>query len=309
MSLNIVGSTVAYLQNFGASDIDIAFQRLGKSTDVPVFLIMGAGAQMISWPEGLCNELMSKGLHLIRFDNRDSGLSTHFSHCPLPDFNAAMAGDFSTVPYSLSEMAADTVALMDALCYERVHIVGASMGGMIAQTIAIEHRSRVKSLTSIMSSTGAQDVGQTDYSLLAKLGMPPMHDRQEYIKWRIRSLKATGSPIYPLNERHAEEIAGIAWDRDHDPTAIVRQAVAVLKSGDRTSRLRSLKIPSLVIHGDSDVMVNVSGGIATAAAIPNAKLQIIEGMGHSFPEQLFTRLASLIVDHIFLAELQVKDYY
>lgn len=293
---------VEYLRHVGPSNIDIAFQRLGDPSGIPVFLIMGAGAQMIAWPNGFCEQLVNKGLHLVLFDNRDCGLSSHFTDKAVPDFKAAMAGDFSTVPYSLSEMAADTVALMDALRFESVHIVGASMGGMIAQTIALEHRSRVRSLTSIMSTTGAPGVGQTDFNLLTRLGVPPMHDREEYVKWRVNSLAATGSPVYPLNEKLAAELAGLAWDRDHDPTAMLRQAVAVLKSGDRTSKLRNLQIPALVIHGDSDRMIDVSGGKATAQAIPGARFHIIKGMGHGFPEQLFNEITSLIASHITTAD-------
>lgn len=280
----------------------MAYQRFGNPALPPVFLIMGAGAQMINWPEGFCVELASRGLHLIRFDNRDAGLTTHFSDAPVPDFSAIQSGDFSTVTYTLSDMAADTVGLMDALGYDSVHLVGASMGGMIAQTIAIEYPQRVRSLTSIMSTTGDSSVGQPDYSVLGNLGSPPYDDRQAYIDWQIKSRKAIGSPKYPLDEKYVAHIAGLAWDRDHDPLGMMRQAVAVIKSGDRTEQLRSLKMPTLVIHGESDKMINISGGRAVAAAIPGAELVTFEGMGHELPRALWSEFATKIVNLIQRAE-------
>jgi len=288
--------------NVGPSKIKMGYQRFGDSALPPVFLIMGGGAQMINWPEGFCIELASRGLHPIRFDNRDTGLSTHFTDAPVPDFSAVQSGDFSTVTYTLSDMAADTVGLMDALGCDSVHLVGASMGGMIAQTVAIEYPERVRSLTSMMSTTGNSSVGQPDWASLANLGAPPSDDRQGYIEWQVRSLKAIGSPKYPLDEVYAAQNAGRAWDRDHDPLGMLRQAVAVLKSGDRTEKLRSLQVPTLIIHGESDKMVDVSGGRATAAAIPNAELATFEGMGHGLPKQLWTEFANRIADLIHRVE-------
>ena len=276
----------------------MVYQRVGDPALPPVFLIMGGGAQMIAWPEGLCIELASRGLHPIRFDNRDTGLSTHFTNAPVPDFLAVQSGDFSTVTYTLSDMAADTVGLMDALGFDSVHLVGASMGGMIAQTIAIEFPKRVQSLTSMMSTTGDSSVGQPDYTALANLGAPPNDDRQGFIDWQVRSLKAIGSPKYSLDEIVAAENAGRAWDRDHDPLGMLRQSVAVLKSGDSTELLRFLRIPTLVIHGEDDKMVDISGGRATAAAIPGAELITFEGMGHGIPKPLWSEFAQRIADLI-----------
>jgi len=290
------------VQNVGPSKIKMVYQRFGNPNSPPVFLIMGAGAQMINWPEGFCLELASHGLHLIRFDNRDAGLTTHFSDAPVPDFLALQSGDFSTVTYTLSDMAADTVGLMDALGYDSVHLVGASMGGMIAQTIAIEYPDRVRSLTSIMSTTGNHAVGQPDYSVLANLGSPPYNDRQAYIDWQLKSRKALGSPKYPLDEKTTAQIAGFAWDRDHDPLGMMRQAAAVLKSGDRTERLRSLRIPTLVMHGENDKMIDISGGRAVAAAIPGAELVTFEGMGHDLPKPLWPVFAIKIANLIHRAE-------
>jgi pimeloyl-ACP methyl ester carboxylesterase len=282
------------IQNIGPSKIQMAYERFGDASSPPVFLIMGGGAQLTAWPEGFCNELVKHGLQPIRFDNRDAGRSTHLANTPAPDFKAAMSGDFSTVSYSLSDMAADTVGLMNALGFESVHLVGASLGGMIAQTIAIEYPSRVRSLTSMMSSTGAKNVGQVDLSIFAEMGPPPYEDREAFIKWRVKSLQVIGSPLYPIDEETVAKNAGISWDRDHDPTALLRQSVAVLKSGDRTQQLRQVKIPTLVIHGKADRMINVSGGIATAEAIPGAQLKLYDGLGHGIPPALWSEIASAI---------------
>ena len=248
----------------------------------------------------------SHGLQPIRFDNRDTGLSTHITGAPVPDLKAARAGDFSSVSYTLSDMAADTVGLIDALGFESVHLLGASMGGMIAQTVAIEYPTRVRSLTSMMSTTGNPFVGQPDYKALAGLGAPPSNDRRGAIDWQVRSLKAIGSPKFPIDEAVLAESAGRAWDRDHDPLGMLRQSVAVLKSGDRTKQLRNLHVPTLVIHGADDKMIDVSGGKATALAIPDSELVIFEGMGHGFPQPLWTEFAKLIANLVQRAETLKK---
>lgn len=289
--------------NIGPSKISITYESLGNADDPPVLLIMGAGAQLISWPDGFCKALASRHLYVIRFDNRDAGLSTHFSEAPIPDFQAVLKGDFSTVPYTLSDMAADTVGLMDFLGYKQVHLIGASMGGMIAQTLAIEYPERVRSLTSIMSTTGDPLVGLPDYTVLSLLGKPEYDTREAYIQWRIKSMKAIGSSFYPFDEAAAVTQAGLSWDRDHDMTAMMRQFAAAIKSGDRTGLLKKLSIPTLVIHGQADKMINVNGGMATAAAIPDSKLVLFEHMGHSIPEPLWNELADLISGLINEAEI------
>ncbi len=288
--------------NVGPSKIEIAYQRFGDAKSPPLLLIMGGGAQMYAWPDGYCAELVNHGLQVIRFDNRDSGLSSHFDNAPEPDFAAAMQGDFSSVSYTLSDMAADTVGFMDVLGFDSAHIVGASLGGMIAQTIAIEYPERVRSLTSMMSTTGNPAVGQPDWAALAPLGTRPS-DRQNFIEWQVRAFKAVGSPKYQLDEQTAAANAGRAWDRDHDDRASLRQKIAVLKSGDRTEKLRLLKVPALIMHGDSDKMLNLSGGKATAEAIPGAELVIFEGMGHGFPPPLWPEFANQIANHIRITEI------
>ena len=288
-------------RNVGPSGIEVAYERIGDRGALPVLLIMGAGAQMISWPDGFCAELAGRGLQLIRFDNRDAGRSTHFPDGPVPDLAAALAGDFSSAAYTLADMAADTAGLLDVLGLGSAHIVGASLGGMIAQTMAIECPARVRSLTSIMSTTGALGVGLPDLPAIAGLGAPPAN-RAGFIDWRVRALRVTGSPGFEFDEAAAAELAGRAYDRDHDRLAMLRQSVAVLASGDRTARLRSLRVPALVLHGDDDRMCHVSGGRATAAAIPGAELVIFEGMGHSLSQQLWPKIADLIAGLVQRAE-------
>lgn len=290
----------------GPSRIEIVYQRIGSPVDPPVFMIMGGGAQLVAWPDGFCAELANRGLQLIRFDNRDTGLSSHLDAAPMPDLPAALAGDYASVSYTLSDMATDTVGLMDALGFDRVHLVGASMGGMIAQTVAIEYPERVLSLTSIMSTTGNRSAGQPDYAALAPLGAPPADDRQAAIEWQVRSLRLIGATAYPFDEAEAADRAARAWDRDHDPLGMLRQAVAVVKSGDRTERLAALNLPTLVMHGTADKMIDVSGGRATAAAIPGAELFLYGGVGHGFPKQLWPEFADRIAALVRRAEAAVS---
>ncbi|MFE2886801.1 alpha/beta fold hydrolase [Streptomyces sp. NPDC059272] len=285
----------------GPSGIDIAYERLGDPGAPPVLLIMGAGAQLINWPEGFCRELVDRGLHVIRFDTRDAGRSTHFPDAPVPDFPAALAGDFSSASYTLSDLAADTVGLLDALGLTGAHLVGSSMGGMIAQMIAIEYPDRVRSLTSMMSTTGRPGVGEADFSVFADLGAPP-RDREAFIDWQGRALRLAASPAFPFDETAAAERSGRVFDRGYDPLGIQRQGLAVLATGDRTERLRSLRVPTLVVHGIADIVCDISGGHATAAAVPDAEFLGLEGMGHGLPEELWPELASRIGESIHHAE-------
>ncbi|WP_026425589.1 alpha/beta fold hydrolase [Actinokineospora inagensis] len=286
----------------GPDRITTVYERFGDPGDPPVLLVMGGGAQMINWPDGFCAELVERGLHVIRFDNRDSGRSTHFTDGPEPNVAAALAGDFSSVSYTLSDMAADTIGLLDALGLRSVHLVGASLGGMVAQTIALEHRDRVRSLTSMMSTTGNPDVGRANFAAIGPLGEPPA-DRDGYIAWQVRALRAVGSPGFRFDERAATERATRAYDRGgRDNTGMLRQAVASIASGDRTDRLRSLDIPALVIHGAADLMCDVSGGRATAAAITGAELLVVDGMGHGFPGELWPLFAQRIGDLVERAD-------
>lgn len=285
----------------GPSGIDIAYERRGDRTNPPVLLIMGGGAQMINWPDGFIQELLDRDLQVIRFDNRDAGRSTTFPDGPVPDFAAAFASDFSTASYDLSDMASDAVGLLDVLDLASVHLVGASMGGAIAQMIAIEHPDRVASLTSMMFTTGEPGVGEADVSAFASIGQPPS-DRDEFIPWQVRSMRVVASPGFAFDEATATERAGRIFDRGYDAAAMPRQGIAVLATGDRTERLRQLRVPTLVMHGAADIMINVSGGKATAAAIPGAELVVFDGMSHSLPRELWPEFATHINELVRRAE-------
>lgn len=286
----------------GPSEIEIAYESFGSDDAIPVLMLMGAGAQMLSWHEDFCTELASYGLRPIRFDNRDVGLSTHFHNAPEPDFKAAFAGDISSASYNLSDMAADTVGLLDILGLKSAHFIGASMGGFISQMVAIEYPDRIRSLTCIMSTTGDPSVGYPAPDTFSLLAGPPPINREEAMEQAVKNFRVVGSPGFPLDEDEVRERAGLAYDRSYDPAGMMRQAIAVIASGDRTSRLESVKVPTLVIHGDSDKMCDVSGGRAIAKAIKGSELVIIEGMGHNLPRPLWPKLTSLIANHIQHAE-------
>jgi pimeloyl-ACP methyl ester carboxylesterase len=292
--------------NVGPAKIDIAYERIGNPDSTPVLLIMGVGAQLISWPDGFCNTLAERELQVIRFDNRDVGRSSHLSDAPAPNLPAALQGDLSSVSYTLSDMAADTIGLLDVLDIKSAHLVGASMGGAIAQTAALEHPDRVKSLTSIMSTTGDMKVGQANPEALKKLfGGAPAVTRQDVIDRQVRAFQVIGSPGFPTDLDLIAANAGRAYDRGYDPLGVARQAVASVASGDRTGLLRHLTLPALVIHGLDDVMCDVSGGRATAAAIPQSKLVLIKGMGHNLPPGLWAEIAQHIAGIVLIGEMRV----
>jgi pimeloyl-ACP methyl ester carboxylesterase len=286
--------SVEIARGVGPARIDIAYERFGDPGSPPVLLVMGLGTQMLGWPDGFCEALAGRGFHVIRFDNRDIGLSSHLTDAPPPDVRAALQGDSSTASYTLSDMAGDVVGLLDALGLESAHLVGASMGGMIAQTLVIEHPECVRSLTSIMSSTGDQSVGQATRRALAALLSPPAATRAEAIERTVAIVRVIGSPGFDLDEAELRWRTGIAYDRSNDPVGLARQLVAIAASGDRTSALRSVSVPALVLHGADDPLVDVSGGRATAAAIPGAELIVFDGMGHNLPRELWAEIARRI---------------
>ncbi|MFG2616787.1 alpha/beta hydrolase [Streptomyces sp. NPDC048507] len=286
----------------GPSGIEVAYERFGDPRDPAVLLIMGIALQMLGWPEGFCAELAARGVQVIRFDNRDVGLSSHFPDAPVPDVRAALAGDLSSVSYTLSDMAADSVGLLDALGIDGAHLVGLSMGGAIAQTVALEHPGRVRSLTSLMSSTGDPRVGQAKPEALGALAGPVATQREEVVERMVRTVRVLGSPGFPFDEAAVRDRARRSFDRAHDPLGVARQAVASVASGDRTARLASLAVPTLVIHGRDDVMCDVSGGRATAGAVPGAEFVTFDGMGHDLPRALWPEIASLITGLVRRAE-------
>lgn len=294
-------------KNVGPAKLDIAYERLGAPGAPPVVLIQGLGAQLIGWPDGFCAALVARGLHVIRFDNRDVGRSSHISGAPPPDLPAVLRGDLSSVSYTLSDMAADTIGLLDFLGIDAAHLVGASLGGAIAQTIAIEHPQRVRSLTSMMSTTGDRKVGQAaPDTLKAIFGGPRAVTRQEVIDQQLRVFSVAGSPGYPTPPEEVAERAGRAWDRAYDPIGLARQAVASVASGDRTAQLGRLDVATLIIHGLDDVMCDPSGGRATAAAIPQSTLVLIRGMGHNLPRALWPEITEHIADVVRIGEARLR---
>ena len=275
--------------------VTLCYETFGDPADPALLLIMGLGTQMLGWHHEFCAGLAARGRFVVRFDNRDIGLSTHLHDAPAPDLAAAVTGDTSSASYTLSDMARDTAGLLDALSLERAHVVGASMGGMIAQTLAIEHPQRVSSLTSIMSTTGDPSVGGASEEALGVLLAPPANDRAEAIERSVAAFKVIGSPAYELDEAGLRERAGVSFDRAHDPAGVGRQLLAIIASGDRTARLREVRVPALVIHGSADPLVRPDGGRATAAAIAGAELVEFDGMGHDLPRALWPAMIDRIV--------------
>lgn len=276
--------------------IDIAYETFGAPEGRPLLLVMGLGGQMIAWHPELCTALAAENFWVVRFDNRDVGLSTHLHDAPPPDLDAAMAGDVSSASYRLEDMADDAVGLLDALGLDRVHVVGVSMGGMIAQTMAITHPDRVRSLTSIMSSPGLGIGAPTDTVLaaLATVSMPLPTTRAEMVEQAVAAHKIIGSPDYPMDEARIREVAGQSYDRGFDPTGVSRQRLAIYASGDRTTALAHVTAPALVVHGDADPLIQLSAGLATAAALPNAELLTVPGMGHNLPRGIWPTLIAAI---------------
>ncbi len=270
-----------------ANGIELAYQEMGDPTAEPVLLIMGLATQMLAWDERFCEMLAERGFRVIRFDNRDIGHSTWIEGAGMPTRAKLLIGGRGRAPYLLSDMAADTVGLMDHLEIEAAHLVGASMGGMIAQTMAIEHPRRVRSLVSMLSTTGSRWVGTPTWRSYGVLLARFPRDREAYVEQAVRTFRVIGSPGYAGDEERLREIAGAMHDRSHHPAGILRQMHAITASGDRTAALRRLDIPTTVIHGTRDPLVRPSGGRAVAKAVPGARLKLIEGMGHDLPEQLW----------------------
>jgi pimeloyl-ACP methyl ester carboxylesterase len=295
--------SVEIIRRAGPSGVDIAYEQFGDLSAPPVLLVMGLATQMLGWPDEFCSALVTRGLRVIRFDNRDVGLSTHLHDARPPDVMAALSGDASSATYTLSDMATDSVGLLDGLGLDSAHIVGASMGGMIAQTIVIEHPDRVRSLTSIMSTTGDASVGQARPEALGALLSAPATSRQEAVDRTVAIFRVIGSPGFELDEADLRERAGLAYDRADDPLGVARQLVAIVASGDRTASLRSVNVPTLVLHGAEDPLVDVSGGRATAEAVPDAELVVFDGMGHDLPRALWPAIEARIGDLVQRADV------
>lgn len=280
--------------------MELEYDTVGSSADPALLLIMGFTAQMTQWEDSFCKLLADGGFFVIRFDNRDCGLSTKLDG-QMPDLAATMAAAFAdtpapAVPYTLTDMAADAVGLLDHLGIDRAHVLGASMGGMIAQTVAIEHPRRVRSLVSVMSQPGELDVGQPTAAAAAALFSPPPTTRQEYIddspRWMVWHSKKY------RDEDRVRENAARDFDRSFYPEGAMRQLAAIYASGRRTDALQKLNVPTLVIHGRDDELITPSGGFRTAELIPGANLLFMADMGHDLPEPLWPLVTDAIISHL-----------
>ncbi|MFX0151720.1 MAG: alpha/beta fold hydrolase [Candidatus Hodarchaeota archaeon] len=278
--------------------IEIMHDTFGDPSTTPLLLIMGLGLQMIMWDEEFCKQIASKGYWVIRFDNRDVGLSTKLDNYPIPNpmqlFQSLQQGETIEVPYTLLDMAKDAVGLLDALKVESAHIVGASMGGMIALTIAIHFPERVRSLTSIMSSIQPTLPKPEAMSILTT---PAPEDREKNIEYSVQMWRILNGPSMVFDEEFYQQRSAQVYDRNFYPAGVVRQMSAIMASGSREAELKMVDIPTLVIHGDADPFVPVEAGKDTAKTIPNAKLMIIEGMGHTIPTEAAPKIIEAIIQH------------
>ena len=285
-----------------ANGMEIVYDTFGDFSDPPMILIMGLAGQMIAWDEEFCAQLAAKGYWVIRFDNRDIGLSTKLEHFGIPDkmeIARAFIGKerLGNPPYLLKDMAEDTIGLMDALKISSAHVVGVSMGGMIAQEIAIHFPERLRTLTSIMSSTSNPELPLPTQEAIMVLVAEPTNDLEKHIEESVKAWNILSGPHLPLPEEKIRRDAEFAFKRSYYPPGGARQFGAVISSGSRHKALRSVKVPTLVIHGDADPLVPVEGGIDTAESIPSAKLEIIEGMGHALPPVVWPQVIQLLAGH------------
>ncbi|MGE5282826.1 MAG: alpha/beta fold hydrolase [Chloroflexota bacterium] len=281
-----------------SNGIEIAYQEVGDPDAAPLLMVMGLGTQMLGWDEELCEVLAGRGFRVVRFDNRDIGHSTMLDAAGLPSRADLFLGRPESAAYLLSDMADDAIGLMDHLGIESAHVVGASMGGMIGQTLAIEHPERVRSLVSIMSTTGSRRVGTPTFKAFGLMLAKAPRSREAYVERVLKTFRVVGSPAYPTDEARLSELAGRMFDRSHNPRGILRQMHAVTASGNRTAALRKLRLPVAVIHGTRDPLIRPSGGRATARAIPGARLRIVEGMGHDLPRPLWPIFVDEIADTV-----------
>jgi pimeloyl-ACP methyl ester carboxylesterase len=283
-------------------EITLCYETFGDASDPTALLIMGLGTQMLGWQEDFCHELAGRGLHVVRFDNRDVGRSTHMGGRP-PTIPQLLMRSKRAARYTLADMADDAAGLLDELELAPAHVIGASMGGMIAQLLAVRHPEKVRSLVSIMSNTGSLRVGQPSPRVYPIFLRPPPASRLEFVARMDRVFATIGSSGLPQDPRDIHELAGVSYDRDHDPEGPGRQLGAIIACGDRTAQLRRIAAPTLVIHGTADPLVAYSGGKATARAIPGAKLLSVEGMGHDLPRAAWPTLIEAIAGHAHRADL------
>jgi pimeloyl-ACP methyl ester carboxylesterase len=282
------------LKTVPANGIDIAYEEFGERGAPPVVLVMGLGTQMLAWPDPFCEDLASRGHHVVRFDNRDVGASTHFRGVRAPSV-AALVARRAKPPYTIDDMADDCLGLIDALELGPVHLVGASLGGFIAQTAAVRSPDRLRSLTLIMTSTGSRRVGQADPRLVGRLlKRPTISSAEEAMDAVVETFRVIGSKGYALDEERLRQVGARSFERAYDPGGYRRQLAAVVAQPNRTEQLRGLRLPTLVMHGLNDPLVAPSGGMALARLIRGSRFVGFQGMGHDLPRELWPEFA----DHI-----------
>jgi pimeloyl-ACP methyl ester carboxylesterase len=284
-----------------ANGIEIVYDVFGDPDKPPLLLIIGLGQQMIAWDEEFCAKIAARGYRVIRFDNRDSGLSTKLDEAGVPKmavvFEAMIEGKPLESPYSLLDMADDAVGLLDALGIESAHVVGESMGGMVGQRMIIHHADRVRTLTSIMSSTGESGLPPPTPEAMDVLANRPPTDREGYIEDYVERWRVLNGQELPYDEEASRELATRIFDRGLNLPGFARQLAAIIADGSRKQALKWVTVPTLVIHGDADPLVPVECGIDTANSVPGSELLIIEGMGHTFPRQVWEQVIDAIVRH------------
>ncbi|MDX6266107.1 MAG: hypothetical protein QOD70_847 [Frankiales bacterium] len=279
------------VQKVDANGIELAYETFGDEDASPLVMVMGLGTQMIAWPDELCEDLAKAGHWVVRFDNRDIGESTHLRGALAPPI-AAVAARRTKPPYTVSDMGRDLLGLLDGLGIDSAHVVGASMGGFIAQSAAIQAPKRVRSLTLIMTSTGSRRVGRVDLRLIPRLlTRRVVTDREGAGQAAVETFRTIGSPGFPFDEERIRDVGRRSFDRGHDPGGYRRQLAAVVAQSDRTSRLQGLDVPALVVHGLSDPLVAPTGGLALAKALKRSRFLGVPGMGHDLPRPLWPELA------------------
>ena len=282
--------------------IELCYETFGDPADETILLVMGLGTQMLAWDERFCAMLVEQGFHVVRYDNRDVGRSTWLKDVKPPTTKQLVLRDKSAASYTLADMARDAVGLLDHLDVRRAHVVGASMGGMIAQTLAIDHPDRVRSLVSIMSNEGGRLKGQATPTALRTLLTAAPRERDAYLDHVVKLYGVIGSPGYPTDPSEVRERAGIGFDRGVNPAGVARQMIAIVASPNRTAGLKRVRVPTTVIHGTKDILVRISGGRAVADAVPNATLLEVDGMGHNLPAGVWPQIVDAIVANARRAE-------
>ena len=287
-------------------DLEICFETFGDPGAAPMLLVMGLGTQMIGWPDAFCRRLADRGFFVIRYDNRDVGRSTCFRGSRPPTIKQLLLRDKSAAAYSLADMADDGVGVLEHLGIESAHVAGASMGGMIAQTMAARRPEHVRSLASIMSNTGHRWKGMPGLRVYPIFMRRPADNREGAVESTLSTFRLIGSPGFPFEEEELRRIAQLSYERGYNPAGGARQLAAILAAGDRVEDLRRIAVPTVVIHGTRDRMVPLSGGRETARAIPGAELVEIDGMGHDLPPGAWDRIVDAIVSNAQRADASAR---